>query len=112
MAKIQTVTGKVDVASLGLTLPHEHLFTDMRGPLIQGYAQAEPEAVVDVLAPHLTDAAASGVTALVECSTQLRNYSIPMSIFSELSEKSPQSKRLRRLFLVQILGEHCFELFL
>ncbi|HEX9838900.1 MAG TPA: hypothetical protein VGA72_06115 [Anaerolineales bacterium] len=57
MAKrIQTVTGPVDVDSLGLILPHEHLFTDLRGPLIPDYAQAEPEAVERVLEPHLAEA--------------------------------------------------------
>jgi predicted metal-dependent phosphotriesterase family hydrolase len=70
MAKrIQTITGPVDIDALGLILPHEHLFTDLRGPLIPGYAQAEPDAVVHVVEPFLVDAATSGVTALVECST-------------------------------------------
>ena len=69
MAKIQTVTGPVDIDSLSLILPHEHLFTDLRGPLVAGYAQADPDAVVDIVGPYLADAATSGVTALVECST-------------------------------------------
>ena len=52
MAKrIQTLTGPVDIDSLGLILPHEHLFTDLRGPLVAGYAQAEPVAVVHVVEP-------------------------------------------------------------
>ena len=34
MKKLQTVTGPVDIDSLGLILPHEHLFTDLRGPLV------------------------------------------------------------------------------
>jgi phosphotriesterase-related protein len=54
---------------LGLILPHEHLFTDLRGPLTPGYAQARLEDVVRVIGPYLERAYAAGVTALVECST-------------------------------------------
>lgn len=54
MAKIQTVTGPVDIDSLSLILPHEHLFTDLRGPLVAGYAQADPDAVVDIVGRNLT----------------------------------------------------------
>ena len=67
--QIHTIRGPVELEALGLILPHEHLFTDLRGPTSPGYAQAEPEAVVRVVKPHLEEAAAAGVTALVECST-------------------------------------------
>jgi hypothetical protein len=50
-------------------IPHEHLFTDLRGPLVDGHAQAEPEVVVHVVQPYLVDASAAGLVALVECST-------------------------------------------
>lgn len=70
MAKrIQTLTGLLDIDALGLILPHEHLFTDLRGPSVPGYAQAESEVVVQVVQPYLAEASAAGVTALVECST-------------------------------------------
>jgi phosphotriesterase-related protein len=69
LRSIQTVKGAVAVKDLGLILPHEHLFTDLRGPLAPDYAQAEPEAVAQVMAPYLAAAHAAGVTALVECST-------------------------------------------
>jgi phosphotriesterase-related protein len=85
--RIQTLTGPVDVDSLGLILPHEHLFTDLRGPLVAGYAQAEPDAVVDVVGPHLADAATSGVTALVECSTL--GVGRNLTILSKLAEATP-----------------------
>jgi phosphotriesterase-related protein len=52
-----------------LILPHEHLFTDLRGPSAQGYAQGDPSAVAQVVKPYLDEAAAAGVTAMVECST-------------------------------------------
>jgi phosphotriesterase-related protein len=66
---IQTVKGTVAAEALGLILPHEHLFTDLRGPLTPGYAQADPAAVAQVMEPYLAAGHAAGVTALVECST-------------------------------------------
>lgn len=68
-AQIHTVKGPVAVESLGLILPHEHLFTDLRGPGVPGYAQAEPSSVEKVVGPYLAEAYSAGVTALVECST-------------------------------------------
>ena len=49
--QIQAVQGPVAIEALGLILPHEHLFTDLRGPLAPEYAQAEPEAVAQVMEP-------------------------------------------------------------
>jgi phosphotriesterase-related protein len=70
MAKtLHTITGTIDTNSLGLILPHEHLFTDLRGPHIPEYAQAEVSDVLRVVGPYLAEAAAAGATALVECST-------------------------------------------
>jgi phosphotriesterase-related protein len=70
MAKrIHTIKGPVEIDGLGLILPHEHLFTDLRGPGVPDYAQGDPSAVVNVVEPFLAEAAAAGVTALVECST-------------------------------------------
>lgn len=66
---IQAVKGAVRVEILGLVLPHEHLFTDLRGPQVPDYALAEPQAVAQVMGPYLAEAHAVGVTALVECST-------------------------------------------
>ena len=70
MAKrIHTIKGPIEIDSLGLILPHEHLFTDMRGPRVADYARGEPSAVVKVVEPYLVEASTVGVTALVECST-------------------------------------------
>ena len=66
---IHTVNGPVEIESLGLILPHEHLFTDLRGPHVPEYAQGDPSAVLEVVEPYLAAAAAAGATALVECST-------------------------------------------
>jgi phosphotriesterase-related protein len=67
--RIHTINGPIEVDSLGLMLPHEHLFTDLRGPGLPDYARGEPSAVVKVVEPYLIQASASGITALVECST-------------------------------------------
>ena len=67
--RIHSVKGPVEVETLGLVLPHEHLFTDLRGPHVPDYARADPRAVVKVVQPYLEAATAAGVTALVECST-------------------------------------------
>jgi phosphotriesterase-related protein len=70
MAKrIQTLRGPVEIDALGLILPHEHLFTDLRGPHVPDYARGDPSNVVKVVTPYLAEAEAAGVTALVECST-------------------------------------------
>ena len=66
---IHTVKGPVEIDSLGLILPHEHLFTDLRGPHVPEYAQGDPSAVLEVVEPYLAEAAAAGATVLVECST-------------------------------------------
>ncbi len=66
---IRTVRGDVPVKSLGAFLPHEHLFTDLRGPLKPHYAEGDPLAVEQVVKPYLDAAQRAGVTALTECST-------------------------------------------
>ena len=66
---IHTIRGPVELDSLGLILPHEHLFTDLRGPHVPDYGHGDAAAVVRVVKPYLLEAAAAGVTALVECST-------------------------------------------
>src|SRR5258706_14661078 len=66
---IQTVKGPIAVETLGLFLPHEHLFTDLRGPSDPDYAQGHPDAVAQAMKPNLDAARAVGVTAFVECST-------------------------------------------
>lgn len=65
----RTVLGDVPLTQLGLVLPHEHLFTDLRGPNIADYAQSQPKSVLNALQPYLSAAESAGVTALIECST-------------------------------------------
>ena len=69
MKVLRTVLGDVGVEKLGMILPHEHLFTDLGGPDRVGYAQADPQEVVQVLSPFLEAAFRAGITAMVECST-------------------------------------------
>ena len=64
---LHTLTGPVSANELGLILPHEHIFVDLRGPSAPDYAQADPDAVLKLMRPNLDDAWAAGVTALVEC---------------------------------------------
>src|SRR5512139_202501 len=69
MTGIITTLGLKSSAELGMILPHEHIFVDLRTWDTPGYAQAEVEGVVRLMAPELTRAKAAGVTAIVECST-------------------------------------------
>jgi phosphotriesterase-related protein len=93
--KIQSIKGPVEIDSLGLILPHEHLFTDLHGPAAQPAsshqadaddARAELSAVVKVVQPYLEEACAAGVTALVECSTVGVGRNLP--VLSRLAEVS------------------------
>lgn len=67
MAVLQTLKGPVDTATLGLMLPHEHLFVDLRGPFAPHYAEANPTDVEKVIKPYLDAAQVAGVTAFVDC---------------------------------------------
>lgn len=84
---IQTLKGTVANDSLGLILPHEHLFTDLRGPSVPDYATAEPSEVVKVVQPYLEEATTAGVTALVECSTV--GVGRNLSVLQRLAECTP-----------------------
>jgi phosphotriesterase-related protein len=69
MAEIITTLGSKNAAELGMILPHEHIFVDLRTWDTPGYAQAEAEDVIQLMAPEIQKAQAAGVTAIVECST-------------------------------------------
>lgn len=53
----------------GLILPHEHLFTDLRGPETKGYGVADESDFVRVMKPLMDAAKKAGVSTLVECTT-------------------------------------------
>jgi phosphotriesterase-related protein len=69
MVRITTTLGLKSSAELGMILPHEHIFVDLRTWDTPGYAQAEVEEVIRLMAPEIIKAQKAGVTAIVECST-------------------------------------------
>ena len=68
MANLITTLGPRGANDLGLILPHEHIFVDLRTWDQPGYAQAEPSDVVALMGPEIEKARKAGVTAIVECS--------------------------------------------
>lgn len=66
---LTTTDGRIDAASAGLILAHEHIFTDLRGPDKPGYGEADSDDVVRVMKPLLLEAKKAGVSTLVECTT-------------------------------------------
>ena len=70
MPYLITTQGLLDASQLGLILPHEHIFVDLRPQTTPGFGQAETADVVHLMAPELERARRSGVTALVECTPE------------------------------------------
>ena len=62
MARIMTTLGPKDADELGLVLPHEHVFVDLRTWDQPGYGEAEPADVVALMGPELERARSAGVT--------------------------------------------------
>jgi len=69
MPVLYTTLGALKADDLGLILPHEHVFVDLRTPDVPGYAEADTDDVVREMTPYIEAAKALGVTALVECTT-------------------------------------------
>lgn len=69
MRYIYSTLGKLSSEQLGMILPHEHVFVDLRTPDKPGYAQAEAADVLALMVPQIEAIKALGVTVLVECST-------------------------------------------
>ena len=63
-----TTLGPRQLDELGLILPHEHIFVDLRTWDAPGYAEADPNDVIRLMAPEIRRAQDAGVTAIVECS--------------------------------------------
>ena len=68
-AVLHTTLGPRVRSELGLILPHEHVFVDLRTPDHSGHGEADEADVVALMAPQVRAAMDVGVTALVECST-------------------------------------------
>lgn len=69
MTGMITTLGLKSFDELGMILPHEHIFVDLRTWDTPGYAQAEVEEVIRLMAPDIRRAQETGITAIVECST-------------------------------------------
>lgn len=69
MPHLITTLGPKSNDDLGMILPHEHVFVDLRTWDQPGYAEAETADVIRRMAPEIRSAEAVGVTAIVECST-------------------------------------------
>ncbi len=69
MKQLWTTLGPKTADQLGMILPHEHVFVDLRTPDKPGYGEAEAADVVALMAPEIEKIKALGITALVECST-------------------------------------------
>lgn len=67
--KIRTVLGEIDSKDMGLTLPHEHLFFDLRGPERPPDFHVDREEVVETVLSSLLALKERGVSTLFECST-------------------------------------------
>ena len=68
MPHLITTLGPKSNNDLGMILPHEHVFVDLRTWDQPGYAEAETADVIRLMAPEIRSAEAVGVTAIVECS--------------------------------------------
>lgn len=69
MTRLITTLGPLAADDLGVILPHEHVFVDLRTLDQPGYGEADPEDVVRLMAPEIEAVRATGVTAIVEPST-------------------------------------------
>lgn len=69
MKQIYTTLGPKRREELGMILPHEHVFVDLRTPDQPGYGEAEIAEVVALMVPQIEAIKRQGVTLLVECTT-------------------------------------------
>lgn len=65
--QIETVKGRIPAASIGLTLPHEHILTDFIGAEHVSPVRYSRDDVVAFAQPHLDEAKNLGVRTLFEC---------------------------------------------
>lgn len=75
---LMTTAGPIKASAAGLILPHEHLFTDLRGPDKPGYGEADRSEVIRVMKPLLDEASKAGVETLIECTTIGVGRNIPI----------------------------------
>lgn len=68
MTQLITTLGPKSANELGMILPHEHIFVDLRSQDTPGFGEADPEDVIALMDPQIEKARSVGITALVECS--------------------------------------------
>ncbi len=68
MSHLITTLGPQCADEIGMILPHEHIFVDVRPPEQVTAVAVEAADVVALMGPEIEKARAVGVTALVECS--------------------------------------------
>lgn len=68
MPKLVTTLGPKSAEDLGMILPHEHVFVDLRTGDPPGFAQADPADVIKLMVPELERARQAGIGAIVEAS--------------------------------------------
>lgn len=66
MPAMITTLGPKGRDDLGVILPHEHVFVDLRTWDQPGYGEADPDDVVRLMTPEIDAARNAGVTAIVE----------------------------------------------
>lgn len=77
MASIVSILGPIATSDLGMILPHEHIFTDLRGPGPWDYSGIDLDHVVRRLAPFVEEIKAQGVTALIEATPPCVGRHVP-----------------------------------
>lgn len=68
MAELITTLGRKRRDEIGMMLPHEHIYVDLRVPGTPGYAAGGAADVVALMLPEIEKIKALGIGALVECS--------------------------------------------
>jgi phosphotriesterase-related protein len=68
MSHLITTLGLKRADEIGMILPHEHVFVDLRTPDKPGYGLGHARDVIGLMGPEIAKIQALGVTALVECS--------------------------------------------
>ncbi|HYH12548.1 MAG TPA: hypothetical protein VD789_09370, partial [Thermomicrobiales bacterium] len=63
VTRLITTLGPKTADELGMILPHEHVFVDLRTWDQPGYGEADPEDVVRLMTPEIEAVRAAGVTA-------------------------------------------------
>jgi len=84
--KVMTVTGPIEPAEMGLTLPHEHIIVDFAGAEQTGRHRYEASDVIATMLPFLEAIRAQGVRAFVECTPMYLARDV--EIFRELSRRT------------------------